>query len=85
MERCVKVNHPEGLHARPASDLVEAALRFQSRIEVVFGDRTANAKSILGLLKLGIKQGQSVILRAEGPDAESALAELSSILESPKT
>jgi len=81
MEYEVTVNHPEGLHARPASDFVEAALKFESRIEVRLDDKTANAKSILSLLKLGIEQGQRVVLRAEGPDAEAALSELRRILE----
>lgn len=83
MERQVTVNHPEGLHARPASDFVEAAIRFQSRIEVVFDNKSANAKSILSLLKLGIEQGNRVVLRAEGPDADAALEELGTILENP--
>ena len=81
MEYEVTVNHPEGLHARPASDFVEAALKFESRIEVRLDDKIANAKSILSLLKLGIEQGQRVVLRAEGPDAEAALSELRRILE----
>jgi phosphocarrier protein HPr len=83
MQREVTVNHPEGLHARPASDFVEAAIRYKSRIEVLAQSRKANAKSILSLLKLGIEQGQSVILEAEGPDAEFAITELAQLLENP--
>jgi phosphocarrier protein HPr len=81
MERLVIVNNPAGLHARPATEFVRTAAGFQSKIEVVFGNQTANAKSILSLLKLGIKQGQSLLLRAEGPDEEEALSTLSSLLE----
>lgn len=81
MERQVTINHPEGLHARPASDFVEAAIPFQSKIEVVFQNKSVNAKSMLSLLKLGIEQGSSVVLRAEGPDAEQALETLGGILE----
>ncbi|MHB1651012.1 MAG: HPr family phosphocarrier protein [Desulfitobacteriaceae bacterium] len=81
MECQVTVKHAEGLHARPAAEFVKAATRFKSKIDVLVDTQTANAKSILSLLKLGIKQGQSMVLRAEGPDAEEALAELSSLLE----
>jgi phosphocarrier protein HPr len=84
MQREVTVNHPEGLHARPASDFVEAAIRYKSRIEVLVQSKKANAKSILSLLKLGIEQGQSVIIQAEGQDAETAITELAQLLEKPE-
>jgi phosphocarrier protein len=79
MECLVTINDPEGLHARPAAEFVKAADCFQSKIEVSFGSQIANAKSLLSLLKLGIKKGQSMVVRAEGPDAEKALSELSTI------
>lgn len=81
MERQVTVTHPEGLHARPAAELAKAAARFQSRVEVVVGSQAANARSVLSLLKLGIKSGQSVMLRVEGEDAETALNQLAGLLE----
>ncbi|MEW9673663.1 HPr family phosphocarrier protein [Ammoniphilus sp. 3BR4] len=81
MERQVRVNHAEGLHARPAADFVKAASSFKSRVDLVSGIREANAKSILGLLKLGVKSGQVVILRVEGPDEEEAIQVLSGLLE----
>jgi phosphocarrier protein HPr len=81
MERQVTVNHPEGLHARPAADFVEAAILYKSHIELSYQNKKVNAKSMLGLLKLGIERGQSVVIRADGPDAETAIIELSRILE----
>lgn len=84
MECQVTVNNAEGLHARPAAEFAKAATRFKSKIEVLVDTKTVNAKSILGLLALGIKQGQSMVLRAEGPDDEEALSELSSLLEGTK-
>ena len=81
MECQVTVNHAAGLHARPTAEFVKAAIRYKSKIEVLVDTQTANAKSILSLLALGIKQGQSMVLRAEGPDAKEALSELSSLLE----
>lgn len=81
MERVVIVGHPEGLHARPAAEFVQTAARFQSRVDVVVGDTAASAHSLLGILKLGIKRGQTVLLRADGPDAAKALETLSFLLE----
>jgi phosphotransferase system HPr (HPr) family protein len=82
MECVVTVHDPQGLHARPAAELVKRAGCYQSKIEVAFGNQIANAKSLLSILKLGIKNGQSMILKADGPDAESALSELSSLFAS---
>ena len=84
MECQVTVNHAAGFHARPAAEFVKEAIHFKSKIDVLVDTQTVNAKSILGLLALGIKQGQSVVLRAEGPDAEAALSELSPLLEGMK-
>lgn len=81
MERQVTVTHPEGLHARPAAELAKAAARYQCKVEVLAGGQAANARSILSILKLGVKNGQAVVLRAEGQDAEHALAELGGLLE----
>lgn len=81
MEREVTVKHPEGLHARPATEFVGAANRFQSKITVVSGNREGNARSILSVLGLGIKFGQSVVLRATGPDEELAIEALAAVLE----
>lgn len=81
MEREVTVNHAEGLHARPAADIMKLAAQYQSRISVVHGDKSANAKSMVSLLRLGVQQGQSVVVRAEGPDEEEALAVLADFLE----
>jgi phosphocarrier protein HPr len=71
----VKVALPDGvdLHARPAADFVRTALGFQSSIEVVSGDRGADAKSLLSVLALGAKGGTTLRLRADGGDAGSAL------------
>jgi phosphotransferase system HPr (HPr) family protein len=81
LERQVIVNHAQGLHARPAAELVKAASRFACEIHVVAGSRTASAKSILHLLKLEVKEGQSVVLQADGPDAEEAINVLTHLLE----
>ena len=78
-ENRLVITNKVGLHARPARLLVQAAAQFQSKVQVQHGNKTANAKSIVGVLKLGAVLGDILILSAEGEDAEkavSALAEL---------
>ncbi len=69
-----------GLHARPAATLVKTAKGFQSKITIVYGEKQADAKSILGILKLGAERGAVVTLRTEGADAEAALAALAALV-----
>ncbi len=67
---------PAGLHARPAAQIVRTAGRFRSRITINVGDRTADVKSLIGLLGLTIRPGAEITLAAEGPDDDAALAAL---------
>lgn len=62
-----------GLHARAAARFVQMACRFQSRIDVSRDNRTANGKSILGLLTLVGRQGTCLTISAEGPDEAAAV------------
>jgi phosphotransferase system HPr (HPr) family protein len=80
MEREVVVGHKEGLHARPAAEFVKAVTGFRSTVEVCAGPRKANARSLLSVLGLGVKCGQSVTLRVEGEDAAVAVEVLSRLL-----
>ena len=64
------------LHARPAAHFVRTALGFRSRIEVVAGERAADAKSLLSVLALGAKAGTTLRLRADGDDGPLALEAL---------
>ncbi|WP_297290039.1 HPr family phosphocarrier protein [uncultured Flavonifractor sp.] len=79
--REITVVNETGLHARPASDFVKLAGTFQSKIELRrLGDQdTYNAKSIIMLMSMGLAEGETAILSAEGQDekeAVDALAEL---------
>jgi phosphoenolpyruvate-protein phosphotransferase len=65
---------PHGLHARPSTLLAETAKRFQSELAVRFEDKTANAKSLISLLRLGASGGSQLTISADGPDASEALA-----------
>ena len=71
-----------GLHARPAALFVQTAARFKdTRIDVVKDGTARNAKSILNVLGLGVSQGTTIVVRAEGPEAEAALAALSDLVD----
>ncbi|MBW4658944.1 MAG: phosphoenolpyruvate--protein phosphotransferase [Drouetiella hepatica Uher 2000/2452] len=72
----VKIAGKAGLHARPATVLASLAKQFESEIQVRYGNQTANAKSLLSLLKLGVEGGRSVLLMAQGADADAALEAL---------
>ena len=67
---------PAGLHARPAAQFVRTASRFQSDIVLGVGEKSANAKSLVGILGLTIRPGAEVSLTADGPDADAALEAL---------
>jgi len=68
------------LHARPAGALAVAAGRFDAVIRVTVGGRTADAKSVLGVMGLGATSGQHVTVSAAGTDAQQAVAALVAIL-----
>jgi multiphosphoryl transfer protein len=65
-----------GLHARPATALASLAKEFTSDIQIRFGAQTANAKSLLALLKLGVEGGATIRVMAQGADAKEALEAL---------
>jgi len=70
-----------GLHARPATTFVQKANEFKSSIWIEKDDRHVNAKSLLGVLSMGITQNTEITLIADGPDEENALAVLTDLME----
>jgi phosphocarrier protein HPr len=81
MERTVTIGSKSGLHARPAAIFVQNAKGFQSQITLSKNEKTANAKSILSVLALGVEQGDQVVLKVDGDDAPSAVDSLAALLE----
>lgn len=79
----VRIEHPQGLHARPASVFVREAGKFRSEISVSANGVTVNGKSIMGLLMLALGQGTEVTVGAAGPDAEAAVERLAAVLNGP--
>ena len=78
----VEVKNQVGLHARPATFFIQKANEFKSSIWVKKEDRRVNAKSLLGVLSLGIMGGTTIRILAGGPDEETAVDELVKLVES---
>ena len=76
------VKNQVGLHARPATYFIQKANEFKSSIWVEKEDRRVNAKSLLGVLSLGIMGGTEIRIIAGGPDEEEAVNELVNLLNS---
>ena len=79
IERSLLVQNQLGLHARAAAQLVHTASRFPCRIILVDGTDEVNAKSILGLLALGIEPGRQVTMRCDGSGEEEAMKSLQAL------
>lgn len=71
-----------GLHARPAAMLAKLASRFDCDISIDSGNVTVSAKSLMGLLSLEAARGTKLMFSVEGPDAEQAINEITSLIES---
>ena len=70
------LNNSVGLHARPATFFIQKANEYKSSIWVEKEDRRVNAKSLLGVLSLGVATGDSILVTAEGEDEDAAIAGL---------
>ena len=80
--RDVVITNASGLHARPATFFIQKANSYKCTILVEKDDRKVNAKSLLGVLSLGIAQGMTIKLIADGQEEESALNGLVSLVDS---
>jgi len=80
MELTLTIGNKAGLHARPAALFAQKATAFKSTIMILKGEKTGNAKSIISLMGLGVKQGESIIVKIDGPDADEAANALGKIV-----
>ena len=78
----VTVKNQVGLHARPATYFIQKANEFKSTIWVEKDERQVSAKSLLGVLSMGIVRGTTVTLKAEGNDEEAAVNALVDLINS---
>lgn len=81
ISRDVTITNSIGLHARPATFFIQKANGYKSFIWVEKDDRKVNAKSLLGVLSLGIAQGMSIRLTADGADENEALEGLEQLVK----
>ncbi|MFP4013905.1 MAG: HPr family phosphocarrier protein [Chitinispirillaceae bacterium] len=72
IEKTAKVVNKLGIHARPASLIVQTAIKFKSSIQLIKDGASADAKSIMSVMMLAAAQDSSVVVRAEGADEEAA-------------
>ncbi len=82
MEKVVSIKNASGLHARPAGMFVKKAAEFKSSVDVVAKGKTVNAKSIMGIMSLGLAQGDELTIVANGEDQEAAVNALVELVES---
>jgi phosphocarrier protein HPr len=81
ISRSVTVKNPSGLHLRPWYMVVKLAQPYKSKIEVVKEFVRVDARSVLSLMTLGVRQGETIVVEAVGDDAESAVAALVDFLD----
>ena len=80
-ERSVRVVNRNGVHARPAAEIVKCSARFQSEITLSRDELEVNGKSIMGVMMLAAEQGATLILRARGPDEDAAVEALVKLID----
>jgi phosphocarrier protein HPr len=79
-ERSVQVTNRNGVHARPAAEIVKAAAKFKSEITICRDDLEVNGKSIMGVMMLAAECGATLQIRAVGPDEAEAVDALSVLI-----
>ena len=73
IKKPITIQISNGLEARPVAMLVQVASQYESRIQVESGDKHVNAKSIMGMMTLGLDSGEEITLSANGEDEEAAM------------
>ncbi|MCI8313531.1 MAG: HPr family phosphocarrier protein [Lachnospiraceae bacterium] len=75
------ITDKEGIHARPAGELVKLAKSYASSVAVIKEGKKADAKKVFGLMGLGVKQGMEITVQVEGEDEDTAAAALETFLK----
>lgn len=79
-KKIITVELADGLEARPAAMLVQVASQYDSRIYLESGSKRVNAKSIMGMMTLGLIAGQSITVETDGADEDQAVSEIEKYL-----
>ena len=82
IRQSIKIQLPSGLEARPVAVLVQVASQYESSIYVESNEKKVNAKSIMGMMTLGLSAGEEVIVSADGPDEKEAIDNIGKYLSS---
>ncbi|MDE6846252.1 MAG: HPr family phosphocarrier protein [Lachnospiraceae bacterium] len=80
IQKSIQIKLETGLEARPVAMLVQVASQFESTVYINADDRKVNAKSIMGMMSLGLASGEQVTVVAEGSDEGSAVEEIEKFL-----
>ena len=80
--KSVTINNQVGLHARPATFFIQKANEFKCSIWIEKEERSVNAKSLLGVLSLGVVKGSTINIVADGPEEETAVNTLVELISS---
>lgn len=75
------ITDPAGIHARPAGILVKEAAKYACNVTIGMDGKDVDAKRILGVMSLGVKQGHEVVLKTDGEDEDEAMENLSKFLQ----
>lgn len=81
VEQTFKITAETGVHARPATLLVNQAGQFESEIELHYNEKTVNLKSIMGVMSLGIPKGAEIRITASGNDEENAMKSITEVIK----
>lgn len=79
--KTIKITNKTGIHARPAGMIINEAKNYEAEITLTKDGKAVNAKSIMGILGMGISEGDLIEIKAEGPMAEEAVDSIYSIFE----
>lgn len=82
VEKQFTITDEAGIHARPASALVNSLAKFKSVITMEHKGKKVNLKSILGVMSLGVSSGSTVTIAADGEDEKEAIEQISSVMKS---
>ena len=80
IRKSMKVDLPGGLEARSTAELVQVAVKYDSRIYIESGTKKVNAKSIMGMMSLELERGDEIFVSADGQDENQAIEEMDQFL-----
>lgn len=81
LEKTICVTNETGIHARPAAVLVKVAMKYQSDIFIYRGGNEYDAKSIMNVMSMGVRKGEEIHLKINGPDETQAFQTITELIE----